>query len=218
MELINIYKDLKNKYRNYDTRDALKCMQAFRRASRDLGKRGYLVGLELFGSLNFGIVESHSDADLILLHYCSLHRKDGECMPDCSNLKLEREAIAKGVAKHLKIEHFDIETLDCINLHYISDCITNGLATMHDDIVLRFLFYCEIGRPVNRPIFIKQYKTLAKEPGLSKYFITWASDILASYLQTSSHRLSFHKYNERIASRGLQLPEGLRQELKHYLD
>ena len=218
-ELINIYQDLKNKYRNYDTRDALRRMQAFRKSLVKLGEKGFSVGLELLGSLNFGIVESNSDADLIVLHYCESHRQGGECMPHCSNLSFERDAIAQVLAEHLQIAHFHIETIDCINLHYIDECTkAERELDTKDEMMLRFLFYCTIGRPVNRMLFSEYYKKLSQNTEIMQYFHTWASEALRSYLNTPGHRFSFQKYNERIQSRGLQLPQGLRQELEYYLD
>ncbi len=222
-DLISIYQDLKSKYRNYDTRDALKRMQAFRKGLRKLGDQGFMVGLELLGSLNFGIVETNSDADLVVLHYCDLHKQQGECMPECANLIYARNTLAQILAQSLDMESFRIETLDCINLHYITNYMllknpeleTDGTK---DSIVLRFLFYCTIGRPVNLNLFSDLYKELRRKPALMESFTLWASDALECYLQTSGHRLSFHKYNERIKSRGLQLPKGLRKELKYYLN
>lgn len=220
-ELIHVYQDLKSKYRNYDTRDALRRMQAFRKALVRLEEKGFSIGLELLGSLNFGIVESNSDADLIVLHYCERHRKDGECMPHCSNLRFERDTIAQVLAERLGIEHFHIETIDCINLHYIDEHSkknTSQTRNLEDSMILRFLFYCAIGRPVKRMLFSEYYKRLNQNKRLSKYFNRWASEALSSYLNTSGHRFSFHKYNERIQDRGLQLPQGLREELEYYLD
>ena len=218
-ELINIYQDLKNNYRNYDTRDALRRMQAFRKALLKLEEKGFPIGLELLGSLNFGIVDSHSDADLIVLHYCKGHRGKGECMPHCSNLVFERDTIAQVLAERLKQKRFHIETIDCVNLHYIEECSKNyKTVDAKDSMVLRFLFYYTIGRPVKRTLFSEYYKTLIQNSELVKYFHSWASEALRAYLNTSSHRFSFHKYNERIQERGLQLPQALREELQHYLD
>ena len=147
-ELIHIYQELKRKYRNYDTREALKLMQGFRKALRSLQERGFLIGLELLGSLNFGIAERSSDADLILIHYCDLHRKSGECLPNCPNLIFERKTIASVLTQSLRVDDFHIETLDCINLHYIADKLAakedseNSIANnIEDSILLRFLFY-----------------------------------------------------------------------------
>ncbi len=220
-DLINIYQDLKDKYRNYDTRDALKRMQAFRNAVRKLGERGFIVGLEILGSLNFGIVERHSDADLIILHYCDLHRESGECTFQCPNLIIERDTISQVVAEHLSIDKFDIQTLDCINLYQINHYTQEqgSIDNMNIDTnVFRFLFYCTIGRPVNLSLFSPHYKTLIEDTELMQTFSTWASEILAAYLETADHRFSFHKYNERILSQGLQLPPELVQEMKYYLN
>ncbi len=216
-ELIQIYQDIKSKYRNYDTRNALKRMQAFRKALVNLSEQGFSVGLELLGSLNFGIVERNSDADVIILHYCNIHRKEKECLPSCPNLIFERETIARFLAKSLNMDSFHIETLDCINLHCIED-YKEGRIDKKDSRILRFLFYFALGRPVNQTLFSHHYRTLNAEKSLRKYFYTWASEALAIYLRTSTHRLSFHKYNERILSQGLKLPSDLRKELQYYLD
>ena len=83
---------------------------------------------------------------------------------------------------------------------------------------MHFLFYFTIGRPVNRRLFESYYKVLIQYKEFVLHFQKWASEILLAYLKTSSHRLSFHKYNERILNEGLQLPSELRSELEYYLD
>ena len=110
--LIGVYQGLKNKYRSYDTRNALLRMQAFRKSLLSLHDKGFLVGLEILGSLNFGIVEKNSDTDIILLHYCDLHKDTGECMPNCKNLMFEKNIISQVVKEQLQIEKFNIEILD----------------------------------------------------------------------------------------------------------
>jgi hypothetical protein len=80
------------------------------------------------------------------------------------------------------------------------------------------MFYRNMGRPVNRPLFIRLYEALESKRELSKKFQPWASEALAIYLKTSDHRHSFSKYNERIINQGLDLPQELQQELKYYLE
>ncbi|MCR9145273.1 MAG: hypothetical protein NXI24_23745 [bacterium] len=215
--LIEIYQALKNKYRNYDTKHALRRMQTLRRGVQHLADRGFPVALEILGSINFGIVEPNSDADLIVLHYCDLHLEDGECAPSCSNLKFESDALLHHMRQQPDSENSNIEVLDCINLRYVERLIQEK---RFDDapMLFRFMFYRNMGRPVNRPLFIRMYETLENERELARKFQPWASEALAIYLKTSDHRHSFSKYNERIMSQGLDLPEELRQELKYYLE
>lgn len=52
-KLIEKYIALKNKYRNYDTKEALKRMQAFRIVLKELGEKGFHTGVEILGSINF---------------------------------------------------------------------------------------------------------------------------------------------------------------------
>ena len=110
-ELIQIYLNLKDKYRNYDTRSALRFMQAFRRAVVLLRDLGIELGLEILGSLNFGLAEKNSDADLIIFHYCDIHRDNGECFPNCSNLNYEKEQLSLAMASQMSLK-----TIQCRNL------------------------------------------------------------------------------------------------------
>ncbi len=212
--LIEIYQALKNKYRNYDTKHALKRMQTLRRGVQHLSDRGFPVALEILGSINFGIVEPNSDADLIVLHHCDLHL---DCPPDCPNLKFESDALLRHMRQQPGSENANLEVLDCINLRYVERLIEEKRFA-DEPILLRFMFYRNMGRPVNRPLFIKLYEKLESEAELAKAFQPWASEALAIYLKTSDHRHSFSKYNERIMSQGLDLPEELQQELKYYLE
>ena len=214
--LIEIYQALKNKYRNYDTKHALRRMQTLRRGVQMLGDKGYPIALEILGSINFGIVEPNSDADLIVLHFCDLHLTDGECAPSCPNLLFERDELIRHVRQQPDSQNSNIEVLDCINLRFIERLIQEK--RFDDPLLFRFMFYRNMGRPVNRPLFIRLYETLENERELAKQFQPWASEALAIYLKTSDHRHSFSKYNERIKSQGLDLPDELRDELKYYLE
>lgn len=214
--LFETYQKLKNKYRNYDTKHALRRMQAFRRAVQSLKTRGYPVAIEILGSINFGLVEPHSDADCIILHFCDLHAEDGECPLNCPNLVFERDEIYKIVNKQLHNDVCKMEILDCINLKYVERAIRENRA-LNDPVVYRFMFYRIIGRPVNRPLFINYYDRLEQNKELLDGFRQYAVEALNVYLRTSDHRHSFKKYNERILARGLDLPDELIDELINYL-
>ncbi|PJZ69743.1 hypothetical protein CH373_11130 [Leptospira perolatii] len=214
--LIEKYIALKSKYRNYDTKEALKRMQAFRIALKELEDKGFRTGVEILGSINFGIVEPSSDVDCILLHYCDLH-KDQECPEYCPNFLYESEEIKTSLRVRLKDEHLKVEFLDCINLRMVEKALESGNLKDHE-VLRRLLFYRTIGRPVNRPLFIPYCEKLEENDEYIKEILEWGSDALRSYLGTSRHRFSFSKYNERIESFGLQLPGGLKEELESYLE
>jgi len=214
--IVERYLVLKNKYRNYDTKVALKRVQAFRLATQELSRKGYEVALEILGSVNFGIVEPNSDADCILIHSCDLHKNEGSCPPHCSNLQFIKAEISKFITKRIK-EAFHVEYLDNINLKYVEEKLRSG-EILGDESLYCLLFYRNIGRPVNRPLFISFCDALEENPNFIKEIIPWAATALEGYLSTNQHQLSFKKYNERIRAKGLDLPEGLLQELQAYMD
>ncbi|WCL51295.1 hypothetical protein [Leptospira sp. GIMC2001] len=215
--LIEKYLTLKNRYRNYDTKHALKRMQAFRLAVQELSNKGYQVALELLGSINFGIVEDCSDVDSILLHYCELHKDEGSCPDDCPNLVFEKNEIVKLVNRRLEDENIKVDFLDNINLKFVDNSLRKGFI-IDNEALYRLLFYRNLGRPVNRPLFIPYCEQLEDNPEFIKEILPWASEALTGYLNTNQHRLSFNKYNERILSRGMLLPKELEMELKKYLE
>lgn len=215
--LIEKYLTLKNRYRNYDTKHALKRMQAFRLAIQELSNKGYRVALELLGSINFGLADPSSDADTILLHFCELHKNEGSCPEDCPNYFFEKTEIIKFVNRRLGDQNFKIDFLDNINLTYVDASIQNGEFS-DNETLNRLLFYRNLGRPVNRPLFIPYCEILEDNPAFIQELIPWATEALAGYLRTNQHRLSFNKYNERITSQGMLLPKELEIELKKYLD
>ncbi|EPG66157.1 hypothetical protein ACE5IS_16135 [Leptospira wolffii] len=214
--LIEKYVALKNKYRNYDTKEALRRMQACRIALKELEDKGFRTGVEILGSINFGIVEPSSDIDCILLHFCDLH-KDQECPEYCPNFLYEAEEIKTNLRRRLKNENLKIEFLDCINLRMVERALESDNWKEHE-VLRRLLFYRTIGRPVNRPLFIPYTERLEENEDYIKDILEWGSEALSVYLGTSRHRFSFNKYNERIESSGLQLPPGLKEELESYLD
>jgi len=215
--LLHYYLALKHKYRSYDTKDALKRMQTLRLIVHEMTEKGYPVAFEILGSINFGIVEPSSDADCILLHSCDLHKTSGECPNECSNLVFEKEEIVRILRRRLKGDAFRIEFLDSINVAYIDDAIAAS-DLIGNEHIYRLLFYRTVGRPVNRPLFIRFTRALEENEELMRQFADWASEALRAYIRTASHRHSFHKYNERIAARGLNLPDELEEELKLYLE
>lgn len=214
--LFEIYQQLKNKYRNYDTKHALRRMQAFRRAVQALEAKGYPTAIEILGSINFGLVEPYSDADCIILHFCDLHAGSGECPLTCPNLLFERDEIARSVAKELQNDSCKMEILDCINLEYLQRAADQGRQP-DEGILYRFMFYRMIGRPVNRPLFVPLFEVYEQNEQFKQGFEAYAAEALTLYLKTSDHRHSFRKYNERILARGLDLPDDLIDELINYL-
>ncbi|MCG9874743.1 MAG: hypothetical protein MH321_08160 [Leptospiraceae bacterium] len=215
--LIEKYLTLKNRYRNYDTKEALRRVQAFRLAVKDLSEKGYHVALELLGSINFGICEVSSDVDCILLHSCELHKQEGSCPEDCPNYIFEIKEIEKSIHRRLQSKDLKIDFLDNINLLYVDESIKKG-DLIDNEVLYRLLFYRNLGRPVNRPLFINYCERLEDNPEFIREIIPWATEALGGYLRTNQHRLSFNKYNERILSKGLLLPKELEEELKKYLE
>jgi hypothetical protein len=192
-------------------------MQALRMAMQELSGKGFEVSLELLGSINFGIVDPSSDMDCILLLYCDLHAREGECPKDCSNIHFTKEEIQRFLNSKLFPEHPKIEFLDIVNLRTVENRLRDK-DLFHDDLLFRLLFYRSIGRPVNRPLFVNYCDLLEENQEFVEKFIPWASEALMGYLSTNQHRFSFSKYNERILSRGLDLPTGLLEELRKYLN
>ncbi|PJZ46450.1 hypothetical protein [Leptospira brenneri] len=215
--IVERYLVLKNKYRNYDTKYALKRMQAFRLATQELSRKGYEVALELLGSINFGIVDPTSDVDCILLLECDLHKDQSCCPAHCTNLSFVKTEISKFVSKRLAPETVNIDYLDTINLKYVEEKIRTE-SVLGDETLYCLLFYRNIGRPVNRPLFIPFCDQLEENHDFVKEIMSWAAEALEGYLNTNQHRMSFNKYNERIRARGLSLPEGLQQELQAYME
>ncbi len=215
--LIEKYLSLKDRYRNFDTKYAIKRMQAFRLATHELAEKGYRIGLELLGSINFGIVEPSSDADCVLLHFCELHGNEPSCPDSCPNYIFEKEELIKSVNRRLPGENFKIDFLENINLSYVDKAISSG-DIIGNETLYRLLFYRNIARPVNRPLFIPYCEILEENEEFVKAILPWATEALAGYLRTNQHRLSFNKYNERILSQGMLLPAELAEELKKYLD
>ena len=138
--IVERYLVLKNKYRNYDTKYALKRMQAFRLATQELSRKGYEVALELLGSINFGIVDPTSDVDCILLLECDLHKDQGNCPHHCNNLTFVKTEISKFVTKRLSPESFNIDYLDCINLKYVEEKIRTE-SVLGDETLFCLLLY-----------------------------------------------------------------------------
>lgn len=217
MTLIEKYLTLKSNYRNFDTKNTLRLMQAFRRTVPQLAEKGYTIAFDMLGSINFGIAGDDSDADCILYHACDIHADRPDCPEVCPTLMFEKQEIRKSVRKGLGDKKFQVEFLDVMNLKYL-DSLDLAADLTTNECVFRFLFYRSIARPVNRPLLRRYQDQLENIPELKESFSEHASKILESYLNTNSHRYSFNKYNERIMNRGIHLPEDLMKELKTYLD
>lgn len=216
MTLIEKYLTLKSNYRNYDTKNTLRLMQAFRRTVPHLADKGYTIAFDMLGSINFGVADESSDADCILYHACDIHADRPDCPETCPTLMFEKQEIQKSIRKGLSDKNFQVEFLDVMNLKFLDGLDLTADLT-GNECVFRFLFYRSIARPVNRPLLRRYQDLLENIPELKERFSEHASRILESYLGTNSHRYSFNKYNERIMSRGLHIPDDFLEELKQYL-
>ena len=202
---IRRFKDIRNFFRMYQTEETDRKVAKLARSLESLSDEIPDAAIDIVGSVNLGLAQESSDVDLVL-YICS----DEEACYDEDQLCDRFEEVEKEIRSKLKGD-VDIEVIDNINLNQVMDSIRR------DDVecpaLQRFVVYRSICRPVN-------YRVIAPAEDMLNENIKLRIEIekiMAEYLQvigtTKDTTRSFGKYQSRIRSLGVDIPEVLQKKI-----
>ena len=205
---IRRFKDIRNFFRMYQTEETDRKVAKLARSLESLSTDFPDAAIDMVGSVNLGLAQKSSDVDLVLYI-----RSDEEACYDDEQLCDRFEEVEKEIRSLLQGD-LDIEVIDNINLNQVMDSISR------DDVecpaLQRFVVYRSICRPAN-------YRVIAPVEDMLNENIKLRIEIekiMAEYLQvigtTKDTTRSFGKYQSRIQSLGVDIPDVLRKKIEQF--
>ena len=173
-----------------------------------MGKTFDDIAMDIVGSVNLGISQKSSDIDIVLYLRCDSACRD--LYEQCEHYKRVRMMITESLGSRYRFE-----IIDCVNLNQVEQSIITR--NFECETTQRFVAYRSICRPVN-------YKVIAPIEDILNEDIEFRREMEGSirsyfkiFVATSQHVRSFDKYESRLKSIGIKLPDSIRKKIQDYL-
>jgi Icc-related predicted phosphoesterase len=205
---IELFKEIKNFFRMFRTQETEARLDELDHAMELLKNQFEDIALDIVGSVNMGISEKSSDIDAVLYLRCGQDCRDMWEQCDCFKK-------AKGMIEQIIGDKYKFEIIDCIDLNVVERSVITK--NYECEVTQRFVAYRSICRTVN-------YKAIAPIEDILNEDIEFRREMegsIRSYFRifatTSQHMQSFDKYESRLKSIGIKLPESIRDKIRQYL-
>ncbi len=204
---VQLHNDIKNFFRTFQTQETELRIEALEEVVRMLEGRFESVALDAVGSVNFGLSQSMSDIDFVIYMRCGNNCIDinGNCN-NIAEINSQIEELLQG--------KFNFQIIDCVNLDIVEQSIKDK--NYECESTQRFLSHRLLGRPVN-------YRVIAPIEDLLDENIEFRREIEGSiqsffkiFTNTTQHVQSFQKYEQRLKSLGIKIPEAIKEKIKTY--
>ncbi|MCP4131236.1 MAG: hypothetical protein GY754_09670 [bacterium] len=205
---IELFKDIRQFYRMFQTQETEKRVDTLEKVLKQLQEKLVDVALDIVGSVNIGISEKSSDIDIVLYLRCG---------STCTSMMEHCEYFnkVKTMLKEELGEHYKFEIVDCINLNTVEHSIITQ--NYECETTQRFVTYRSICRPIN-------YKLIAPIEDILNENIEFRKEMEGSiksyfkiFVSTAQHINSFEKYETRLKTIGIKIPEYIRKKIRDYL-
>jgi Icc-related predicted phosphoesterase len=206
---IQLYNEIKQFYRMFQTEETEERLGVLEQVAKRIEKRIQDdIGMDVMGSVNMGQSQTGSDIDFVL--YIRSGSGNATDLQMCEQYKNASRIIEETLKPR-----FAFQIMDCIDLDLVEKSIREK--NYECEMTQRFVAYRSICRPIN-------YRVIAPVEDLLNQDMEYRSELegsIRSYFQiftnTSQHTRSFDKYESRIKSVGIKLPESIRLKVRQYL-
>lgn len=206
---VQLHNDIKNFFRTFQTQETELRIEALEEVVKMLEGRFESVALDAVGSVNFGLSQSMSDIDFVIYMRCGNNCIDinGNCN-NIADINSQIEELLQG--------KFKFQIIDCVNLDIVEQSIKDK--NYECESTQRFLSHRLLGRPIN-------YRVIAPIEDLLDENIEFRRELEGSiqsffkiFTNTTQHVQSFQKYEQRLKSLGIKIPEAIKEKIKTYFD
>ena len=211
---IELYNEIKRFYRMFQTEEAEIRLEKLEQIAHLIEEKIHGdIAMDVMGSTNMGLCEDSSDIDFVLYVRCaSCPNPECEAMGDIATCPHCNDA--RKIIDTFLVPQYAYQILDCIDLNVVEKSIREK--NYECEVTMRFVAYRAIGRPINYR-FIAPIEDLLNH---DREFRTEMEGSIRSYfrifINTSEHTRSFKKYERRIKSIGIKIPESIREKIKDY--
>ncbi len=205
---IQLYNDIKQFYRMFQTEETEDRLDKLEQITRLIEEQIHGdIGMDVMGSVNMGLCEVNSDIDFVVYVRCN-PGYEGDI-----NACLQYEE-AKKIIESILIPQYAYQIMDCIDLNVVEKSIREK--NYECELTMRFVAYRSVCRPIN-------YRFIAPVEDLLNQDMEFRAEMEGSirsyfkiFINTSQHTRSFKKYESRINSIGIKIPETIRIKIKDY--
>jgi len=207
---IELYNDIKKFFRTFQTpeaEDRIDILEEVAQLFKNKIKGN--IAMDVMGSVNMGISEKTSDIDFVIYVRCDSKCIDG--FGKCAYFKR-----AENMLREVLGSRYEFDILDCVDLNRVEKSIREK--NYECEATQRFVAYRSLCRSINYR-FIAPVEDLLNE---NMHFRKELEGSVQSYLKifstTTTHMLSFKKYESRLSALGVKLPESIRRKITQYLN
>lgn len=206
---IEMYNEIKRFFRMFqteETEDRLDKLEQITRLIEDRVQDN--IAMDVVGSTNMGLCQEGSDIDFVLYVRC-----DQESHADIAACEQYRKA--KQIIDETLKGKYEFQIMDAIDLNTVERSIRER--NFECFMTQLFVFYRAICRPIN-------YRAISPVEDLLNRDMEFRAELEGSirtylriFINTSQHTRSFDKYENRIKSLGINMPESIKAIIKTYL-
>ncbi len=205
---IELFKEIKKFYRMFQTKETEERMDRLEEAIEHMKGKFDDIAMDIVGSVNLGISQESSDIDIVLYVRCGSHCPD--MYEQCDYYKQAVEMIRKSLP-----EKYKFEIIDCIDLNIVEQDII--MQNYESYVTQRFVAYRSICRPINYKIIAPIEDILNENIEFRKEMEGSIRSYFRMFTTTSQHLKSFDKYETRLKTIGIKIPESIRDKIRQYL-
>ena len=180
----------------------------FRSVTKLLEGQFEAVAMDVMGSVNVGLSQSESDIDMVL--YLQWNEEYEESRGTCPNF----EPIRKEIEERLEGK-YKFEIIDCVNITEVARAIENR--DFENEMTQRFVAHRSMGRPVNYRVIAPVEDLLNRDMDFRREIEGSIHAFFKIFVNTSQHVSSFEKYELRLKSLGIKIPEAIYGKIRDYL-
>lgn len=211
---IELYNEIKRFYRMFQTEEAEIRLEKLEQIAHLIEDQIHGdIGMDVMGSTNMGLCEGSSDIDFVLYVRCSActqaqcDRRDD--IATCPHYAEAKQIIEKNLGPE-----YAYQILDSIDLNVVERSIREK--NYECEPTMRFVAYRAIGRPINYRFIAPVEDLLNQDPEFRKEMEGSIRSYFRIFINTSEHTRSFQKYERRIRSIGIKIPDSIRAKIKDY--
>lgn len=206
---IQLYNEIKQFYRLFQTEETEERLDKLEKVTRFIEEKIQGdIAIDVLGSTNMGLCQTGSDIDFVLYIRC-----DPESPADLNTC--EQYMHAQTLLEEILRPDYEFQIMDCIDLNVVEKAIREK--NYEDDMTQRFVAYRALCRPIN-------YRVIAPVEDLLNEDMEFRQELEGSiqtyyriFINTSTHSRSFAKYESRIKSIGIKIPDSIQEKIKAYL-
>lgn len=205
---IALYNEIKEFFRMFQTQETDERIDRLEKAVSLIEGNLEGIALDIVGSVNVGLSQPSSDIDVVM--YLRCRSRCETTLPGCDYYNRAEEMLRESLG-----DEYKFEIIDCVDLDVVEKSIREK--NYECETTQRFVAYRSMCRPIN-------YRVIAPLEDLLNEDIEFRKELegsIRSYFQifttTSQHVRSFDKYESRLKSIGIRLPESIKRKIKNYL-